>query len=159
MATSSTSNFATAGKAASNLTRALQNVRYIPFIFSHLNAILYFIGDPHMRVSYVPGGGAHGDRGHCPVSIASDVGSRLGMRGAGHINKLLAQSVFGLWMTSALLEMQLKAHHCPYIVRVAWPNLLQKFSNSSPSDRKFDEPMIVLKRNVFFSKRDEEKIK
>lgn len=85
MATSSTSNFATAGKAASNLTRALQNVRYIPFIFSHLNAILYFIGDPHMRVSYVPGGGAHGDRGHCPVSIASDVGSRLGMRGAGHI--------------------------------------------------------------------------
>lgn len=93
----------------------------------------------------------------CPSQVM--LAAALGCEELGISNKLLAQSIFGLWMTSNLLEMQLKAHHCPYIVRVAWSALLEKFSNGNPIERKFDEPMIVLKRNVFFSKRDEEKIK
>ncbi|KAI8044248.1 hypothetical protein M5D96_000399 [Drosophila gunungcola] len=141
MATSSTSNFANAGKAAANLTRALQNV--IPTCVYLMSRVAV-----HMEIE---------GTAQCPSQVM--LAAALGCEELGISNKLLAQSVFGLWMTSALLEMQLKAHHCPYIVRVAWPSLLQKFSNSSPSDRKFDEPMIVLKRNVFFSKRDEEKIK
>ncbi|EDV42262.1 uncharacterized protein Dana_GF17892, isoform C [Drosophila ananassae] len=141
MATSSTSNFTNTGKAASNLSRALQNV--IPTCVYLMSRVAV-----HMEIE---------GTAQCPSQVM--LAAALGCEELGISNKLLAQSVFGLWMTSALLEMQLKAHHCPYIVRVAWPNLLQKFSNSSPSDRKFDEPMIVLKRNVFFSKRDEEKIK
>lgn len=93
----------------------------------------------------------------CPSQVM--LAAALGCEELGISNKLLAQSIFGLWMTSNLLEMQLKAHHCPYIVRLAWSALLEKFSSGNPIERKFDEPMIVLKRNVFFSKRDEEKIK
>ncbi|KAH8295265.1 hypothetical protein KR018_009455 [Drosophila ironensis] len=141
MATSSTSNFTNTGKTASNLSRALQNV--IPTCVYLMSRVAV-----HMEIE---------GTAQCPSQVM--LAAALGCEELGISNKLLAQSVFGLWMTSALLEMQLKAHHCPYIVRVAWPGLLQKFSNSSPSDRKFDEPMIVLKRNVFFSKRDEEKIK
>ncbi|SPP83231.1 FERM domain-containing protein 8 [Drosophila guanche] len=141
LGTSSTSNLASAGKPTSNLGRALQNV--IPTCVYLMSRVAV-----HMEIE---------GTAECPSQVM--LAAALGCEELGISNKLLAQSVFGLWMTSTLLEMQLKAHHCPYIVRVAWPNLLQKFSNGSPSDQKYDEPMIVLKRNVFFSKRDEEKIK
>lgn len=93
----------------------------------------------------------------CPSQVM--LAAALGCEELGIANKLLAQSIFGLWMTSALLEIQLKSHHRPYVVRVAWQQLLEKFSHGNPIEKKFDEPMIVLKRNVFFSKKDEEKIK
>ncbi|XP_033244575.1 FERM domain-containing protein 8 [Drosophila miranda] len=141
LGTSSTSNLSNAGKPSSSLGRALQNV--IPTCVYLMSRVAV-----HMEIE---------GTAQCPSQVM--LAAALGCEELGISNKLLAQSVFGLWMTSTLLEMQLKAHHCPYIVRVAWPNLLQKFSNGSPSDQKYDEPMIVLKRNVFFSKRDEEKIK
>lgn len=93
----------------------------------------------------------------CPSQVM--LAAALGCEELGIANKLLAQSIFGLWMTSALLEIQLKSHHRPYVVRVAWQQLLEKFSHGNPIEKKFDEPMIMLKRNVFFSKKDEEKIK
>lgn len=93
----------------------------------------------------------------CPSQVM--LAAALGCEELGIANKLLAQSIFGLWMTSALLEIQLKSHQRPYVVRVAWPNLLEKFSHGNPIEKKYDEPMVMLKRNVFFSKRDEEKIK
>lgn len=58
-----------------------------------------------------------------------------------------------------VLEIQLKPHHRPYAVRVAWNKLLDKYSAGNEIDKKYDEPMVTLRRNVFFSKRDEEKIK
>ncbi|XP_068152917.1 LOW QUALITY PROTEIN: uncharacterized protein Bili [Drosophila tropicalis] len=139
--TSATSNFTSAGKSPSVVARALQNV--IPTCVYLMSRVAV-----HMEIE---------GTAQCPSQVM--LAAALGCEELGISNKLLAQSIFGLWMTSALLEMQLKAHHCPYIVRVAWPNLLEKFSNSTPIDRKYDEPMIMLKRNVFFSKRDEEKIK
>uniref|UniRef100_A0A1A9VLZ9 FERM domain-containing protein 8 n=1 Tax=Glossina austeni TaxID=7395 RepID=A0A1A9VLZ9_GLOAU len=93
----------------------------------------------------------------CPSQVM--LAAALGCEELGIANKLLAQSIFGLWMTSALLDIQLKSHHRPFLVRLAWSNLLEKFSHGNLIEKKFDEPMIMLKRNVFFSKKDEEKIK
>jgi len=47
-----------------------------------------------MRISYVSGGGSHGDRGHIAVSIASDVGSCLGMWRAGYIQQIAGTECF-----------------------------------------------------------------
>lgn len=135
----------------------------------------------------------------CPAQVM--LAAALGCEELGIANKLLAQSIFGLWMTSSLLgntsvnllfrflvavthfplslpscqfldlfqlnndvstmslEIQLKPHHRPYAVRVAWSRLVDKYSAGNEIDKKYDEPMVTLRRNVFFSKRDEEKIK
>ncbi len=67
--------------------------------------------------------------------------------------------VFSLWMTSPLLEVQLRSHHKPYFIRREWNHFLQRFS-SAPLERKAaDEPILSLQRNVFFHKRDEVKIR
>ncbi|XP_073812122.1 FERM domain-containing protein 8 Bili isoform X2 [Musca autumnalis] len=95
--------------------------------------------------------------GQCPSQVM--LAAAVGCEELGIANKLLAQSIFGLWMGSSLLEIQLKAHHRPYAVRILWPNLLQKFSHGNLTQFKFDEPIIMLKRSVYFLRRDEEKIK
>ncbi|XP_058987195.1 putative FERM domain-containing protein FRMD8P1 isoform X2 [Musca domestica] len=95
--------------------------------------------------------------GQCPSQVM--LAATVGCEELGIANKLLAQSIFGLWMGSSLLEIQLKAHHRPYAVRMLWPILLQKYSIGNVTQFKFDEPMIMLKRSVFFSRRDEEKVK
>ncbi|XP_061400406.1 FERM domain-containing protein 8, partial [Musca vetustissima] len=95
--------------------------------------------------------------GQCPSQVM--LAATVGCEELGIANKLLAQSIFGLWMGSALLEIQLKAHHRPYAVRILWPKLLQKFSHGNLTQVTFDEPMLMLRRSVFFSRRDEEKIK
>ncbi|XP_064556865.1 uncharacterized protein Bili isoform X3 [Drosophila montana] len=137
----SSSTYTSAGKSNSVVTRTLLNV--IPTCVYLMSRVAV-----HMEIE---------GTAHCPSQVM--LAAALGCEELGISNKLLAQSIFGLWMTSSLLEMQLKSHHCPYIVRVAWPNLLEKYSCGNPIEQKYDEPMIVLKRNVFFSKRDEEKIK
>lgn len=48
----------------------------------------------------------------CPSQVM--LAAALGCEELGISNKLLAQSVFGLWMSSSLLEIQLKPHHRPY---------------------------------------------
>lgn len=93
----------------------------------------------------------------CPAQVV--LAAALGCEELGIANKLLAQSVFGLWMTSTLLEIQLKPHNRPFSVRTSWSKLLQKYSIGNALQKKYDEPMIQLRRNVFMSKRDEEKIK
>lgn len=93
----------------------------------------------------------------CPAQVI--LAAALGCEELGISNKLLAQSVFSLWMTSPLLEIQLKSQNRPFSVRLAWTKLLNKFSSGNALQKKIDEPMIQLKRNVFLAKRDEEKIK
>lgn len=88
------------------------------------------------------------------------IAAALGCEELNISNKLLAQSVFGLWMTSSLLEIQLKPHHRPYAIRsFGWASLLEKHTHGNELEKCADEPMITLRRSVFFSKRDEEKIK
>lgn len=93
----------------------------------------------------------------CPAQVY--LAAALGCEELGISNKLLAQNIFALWMTSALLEIQLKPQHRPFGVRVSWAKLLNKFSNANALQKRYDEPMIQLRRNVFVSKREEEKIK
>lgn len=93
----------------------------------------------------------------CPAQVM--LAAALGCEELGIANKLLAQSVFGLWMSSPLLEIQLKPHNRPYAVRISWSKLLEKYSHGNAIQKKYDEPMVGLKRSVYFSKKDEEKIK
>ncbi|XP_063706200.1 FERM domain-containing protein 8 [Culicoides brevitarsis] len=93
----------------------------------------------------------------CPAQVM--LAAALGCEELGISNKLLAQSVFGLWMLSPLLEIQLKPHHRPYAVRVAWSKLIEQYSNGNGMTRKNDDPMITLRRNVFYPRKEEEKLK
>ncbi|CAO1418753.1 unnamed protein product [Diamesa tonsa] len=93
----------------------------------------------------------------CPAQVM--LAAALGCEELGISNKLLAQSVFGLWMTSQQIEIQLKPHHRPYAVRVAWPKLLEKHCHGNEIEKCSDEPMTTLRRNIFYPRRDEEKIK
>ncbi|XP_054084159.1 FERM domain-containing protein 8 isoform X1 [Zeugodacus cucurbitae] len=128
-------------KSTSLIPRPLQNV--IPTCVYLMSRIAV-----HMEIE---------GTSQCPTQVM--LAAALGCEELGIANKLLAQSIFGLWMTSGLLDIQLKSHHRPFAVRVVWQSLLDKFSTGNPIEKKFDDPMIMLKRNVFFSKRDEEKIK
>lgn len=62
-------------------------------------------------------------------------------------------------MTSPLLELQLKCQHRPFGIRVAWAKLINRYSTANALQKRYDEPMIQLRRSVFIAKREEEKIK
>ncbi|PNF28256.1 FERM domain-containing protein 8 [Cryptotermes secundus] len=71
----------------------------------------------------------------------------------------VAANIFTLWMCSSLLEVQLKPHHKPYEICHKWRTLVSQYSAASESSIERDEPVLSFQRNVFFSRRDEEKIK
>jgi len=66
----------------------------------------------------------------------------------------VAADVFALWMVSKELEVQLKAHHKPMKLFTDWPKLVRKYTkmdkNMFPS-----EPTLNLRRNAFYHKNDE----
>ncbi|KAK7077981.1 FERM domain-containing protein 8 [Halocaridina rubra] len=73
-----------------------------------------------------------------------------------------AMEVFAIWMVSPVLEIQLKPYQRALEVRRHWGELLKRFTQlpSRPQDARYAyEPKMVLRRNVFFSKRDEVKIR
>lgn len=70
-----------------------------------------------------------------------------------------AIEVFSLWMTSPLLEVQLKPHHKPFYIRREWNHFLQRFSSAPLEKKTLDEPILSMQRNVFLHKRDEVKIR
>ncbi|XP_063222008.1 putative FERM domain-containing protein FRMD8P1 isoform X2 [Bacillus rossius redtenbacheri] len=71
----------------------------------------------------------------------------------------VATNIFTLWMCSGLLELQLKPHHRPFEIRCKWPKLVSQYGTGSLSRMARDEPVLSFQRNIFFSRRDEEKIK
>lgn len=125
-------------------------MNFFPFFFQVIPTVVYLMSRiaVHMEIE---------GTAQCPAQVM--LAAALGCEELGITNKLLAQNVFGLWMTSQLLEIQLKPHHRPYAVRVAWPKLLEKYSNGNELEKCSDEPMITLRRSVFFPRKDEEKIK
>nr|XP_045588429.1 FERM domain-containing protein 8-like isoform X2 [Procambarus clarkii] len=73
-----------------------------------------------------------------------------------------AMEVFAIWMVSPVLEIQLKPYQRALEVRRQWGELLKRFAQIpiKPQDARYaHEPKMVLRRNVFFSKRDEVKIR
>lgn len=75
------------------------------------------------------------------------------------LNKQVALQCFSLWMSTPLLQLQLKPTHKPYDVRRAWRSLLAQYSHGSYHKQQRDEPIISFQRNVFFAQHLEEKIK
>uniref|UniRef100_A0A146L8J5 FERM domain-containing protein 8 n=2 Tax=Lygus hesperus TaxID=30085 RepID=A0A146L8J5_LYGHE len=71
----------------------------------------------------------------------------------------VAGTIFTLWMTSGLLELQLKPHHKPLSIRAKWPILLKKYAHATESRQRRDEPILSFQRNVFFPLTQEERIK
>lgn len=70
-----------------------------------------------------------------------------------------AGEVFNLWMTSPLLDVQLKPHHKPFYIRREWNHFLQRFSSAPLEKKTLDEPILSFQRTVFFHKRDEVKVR
>jgi hypothetical protein len=68
-----------------------------------------------------------------------------------------ANNVFALWLTSPLLEVQLKPQHIAAEVRNKWPSFLRKYTYADEADIVYDEPLLILKRNVSLTVETEEK--
>jgi len=71
----------------------------------------------------------------------------------------VTSDILSLWMTSPLLEVQLKPHHKPFFIRREWNHFLQRFSSAPQDQKAADEPVLSLQRNVFCSKREEQNMK
>ncbi|XP_077403656.1 FERM domain-containing protein 8 [Vanacampus margaritifer] len=66
-----------------------------------------------------------------------------------------AQDAFAFWLSSPLLELQLKSRHQPYKVCRQWQDLLYRFTVASEEDISQDEPCLQYRRNVFYPKSKE----
>ncbi|KAL1475245.1 hypothetical protein MTO96_037437 [Rhipicephalus appendiculatus] len=68
------------------------------------------------------------------------------------------KDIFALWMTSPLLELQLKPDHRPYLIRERWSEYLKKYTFATKQQLDSDEPVLTLQRNVFLEKSKEKEI-
>lgn len=68
------------------------------------------------------------------------------------------KDVFALWMTSPLLELQLKPDHRPYLIRERWSEYLKKYTFATRQQLESDEPVLTLQRNVFLEKSKEKEV-
>ncbi|XP_054610288.1 FERM domain-containing protein 8 isoform X2 [Dunckerocampus dactyliophorus] len=66
-----------------------------------------------------------------------------------------AQEAFAFWLSSPLLELQLKTRHQPYKLCRQWQDLLYRFTEASEDDISQDEPCLQYRRNVFYPKAKE----
>ncbi|XP_038072362.1 putative FERM domain-containing protein FRMD8P1 isoform X2 [Patiria miniata] len=69
-----------------------------------------------------------------------------------------ASEVFFLWITSPLLQLQLKSHHIPFKLCRKWHDLLDKFTTATEEQKANDEPMLCYQRNAFCPKAKETQI-
>nr|XP_037274519.1 putative FERM domain-containing protein FRMD8P1 [Rhipicephalus microplus] len=68
------------------------------------------------------------------------------------------KDIFALWVTSPLLELQLKPDHRPYLIRERWSEYLKKYTFATKQQLDSDEPVLTLQRNVFLEKSKEKEI-
>lgn len=66
-----------------------------------------------------------------------------------------AKDMFALWITSPLLQLQLKPHHIPFKLCRQWPDLLDKFTTASDEQKAVDEPIVCFQRNAFLDTQKE----
>uniref|UniRef100_A0A914YX87 FERM domain-containing protein 8 n=1 Tax=Panagrolaimus superbus TaxID=310955 RepID=A0A914YX87_9BILA len=78
---------------------------------------------------------------------------------AEHLNipEDIAHEVFALWLTSPLLEVQLKPQHVAADIHTKWPSFLRKYTYANEADIVYDEPLLILKRKVSLSTEMEKK--
>ncbi|XP_013420444.1 putative FERM domain-containing protein FRMD8P1 isoform X2 [Lingula anatina] len=65
-------------------------------------------------------------------------------------------SIFSLWLTSPLLEVQLKPHHSPFKLTMQWDEFLRKYTVETEDEILRDEPSLVFQRSVYCSRAREE---
>ncbi|VVC36930.1 Hypothetical protein CINCED_3A016635 [Cinara cedri] len=70
----------------------------------------------------------------------------------------VAKNIFTIWLRSNVLEIQLKPHHKLLTVYQKWPTLEEKYCIQNKKVI-FKEPILSFQRNVFFPRKEEEKIK
>lgn len=63
-----------------------------------------------------------------------------------------ARDMFSLWITSPLLQLQLKPHHVPFKLCRQWQDLLDKFTTATDEQKAVDEPVVCFQRNAFLAK-------
>lgn len=68
------------------------------------------------------------------------------------------EDVFALWLVSPLLELRLKKKHKPFYMVQQWDELCSKYTDAKPDEIHEDEPVLMLQRNVFFPKEQEDNI-
>ncbi|XP_071832781.1 putative FERM domain-containing protein FRMD8P1 isoform X2 [Apostichopus japonicus] len=66
-----------------------------------------------------------------------------------------AKDMFALWITSPLLQLQLKPHHVPFKLCRQWHDLLDKFTTATDEQKAVDEPVVCYQRNAFLCKERE----
>ncbi|XP_060062836.1 putative FERM domain-containing protein FRMD8P1 [Ylistrum balloti] len=66
-----------------------------------------------------------------------------------------AHTIFSLWMVSPLLEFRLKDDHQPFEIAQLWDRFCLEYADSSMDDIARDEPVVMVQRNVFLSRKDE----
>jgi hypothetical protein len=69
-----------------------------------------------------------------------------------------ASHVFCLWLISPMLELRLKTHHNPFQVVQKWDELCSKYTSSSLDEIRKYEPILMVQRDVFFSREQEQQI-
>ena len=121
----------------------------IVLIFSELDLCIYFMSKSCLKMEVEDGTSAT-----CGELMASLIEEQEELNLPRH-----AGEIFSLWMTSPLLEVQLKPHHKPFYIRREWNHFLQRFSSAPLEKKTLDEPILSFQRNVFFHKRDEVKIR
>jgi len=67
------------------------------------------------------------------------------------IEEDVANATLALWLISPLFEIQLKPHHRAFEVFNKWPLFLRRFTMATEEEIEFDEPLLVIRRNVRLS--------
>lgn len=70
----------------------------------------------------------------------------LGIEDQEVVNESLA-----LWLISPLFEVQLSPHHIAFQLHEKWRLFLRRFTTANEEEIAFDEPLLVIRRNVHLS--------
>lgn len=69
-----------------------------------------------------------------------------------------AKNVFSLWLVSPLMDIRLKAKHNPFDVVAKWDELCARYTEGSNEEIHDTEPVLMIQRDVFFRKEQEQHI-
>ncbi|XP_055879551.1 putative FERM domain-containing protein FRMD8P1 isoform X2 [Biomphalaria glabrata] len=69
-----------------------------------------------------------------------------------------AAEAFCLWLISPILDLRLKKEHNPFIVVQKWEQLCFMYTEAPEKEISESEPVLMLQRDVFLTRQDEQKI-
>ncbi|XP_005100537.1 putative FERM domain-containing protein FRMD8P1 [Aplysia californica] len=69
-----------------------------------------------------------------------------------------AHNVFSLWLVSPLMDIRLKKQHNPFDVVQKWDELCARYTDATNDEIHESEPVLMVQRDVFFRKEQEQHI-